>query len=269
MHKPKLLDRVRAVARVRHLSLRTEQAYSDCIRRFILYHKKRHPEEMGTEEIQLFLSHLAVEGQVSASTQNVALCALLFLYRDVLQVELPFVEGIQRAKRPTRVPVVFTRREVEKLLALLSGSYGLIVRLLYGSGLRLMEAARQRVVGIVVEVIHVAVEKFGRLSSNLGVSDEDDLGAAVREISSFGWYQIRGGLHNQSLTNSTAATGTSVPRVMNDDSPFPNWNFVLLNFSETRINSAAGCIGIQHVQQSRAFDAGKKHVIGFRLAFDI
>jgi site-specific recombinase XerD len=84
MHKPKLLDRVRAFARVRHLSLRTEQAYSDWIRRFILYHQKRHPEQMGAEEIQLFLSHLAVEGQVSASTQNVALCALLFLYRDVL-----------------------------------------------------------------------------------------------------------------------------------------------------------------------------------------
>ena len=87
MHKPKLLDRVRAVARVRHLSLRTEQAYSDWIRRFILFHHKRHPEQMGAEEIQLFLSHLAVEGQVSASTQNVALCALLFLYRDVLQFE--------------------------------------------------------------------------------------------------------------------------------------------------------------------------------------
>src|SRR5215213_3046207 len=145
MQKPKLLDRVRAVARVRHLSLRTEQAYSDWIKRFILFHRKRHPDEMGPEEIRHFLSHLAVEGKVSASTQNVALCALLFLYRDVLRVELPYVEGIERAKRPTRLPVVFTRQEVERLLAQLSGTYALIAGLLYGSGLRLMEALRLRV----------------------------------------------------------------------------------------------------------------------------
>ena len=137
MQKPKLLDRVRAVARVRHLSLRTEQAYSDWIRRFVLFHQKRHPEQMGAEEIRLFLSYLAVEGRVSASTQNVALCALLFLYRDVLGIELPYVRGIQRAKRPTRVPVVFTRAEVSSLLSRFSGTYSLIAGLLYGSGLRL------------------------------------------------------------------------------------------------------------------------------------
>ena len=145
MEKPKLFDRVRAVARVRHLSLRTEQAYSDWIKRFILFHRKRHPEEMGTEEIRQFLSHLAVDGKVAASTQNVALCALLFLYRDVLGIELPYVEGIQRAKRPTRVPVVFTRAEAAALLSHLSGTYRLIAGLLYGSGLRLMEALRLRV----------------------------------------------------------------------------------------------------------------------------
>ena len=145
MHKPELLDRVRAVARVRHLSLRTEQAYSDWIRRFILFHHKRHPEQMGAEEIRQFLSHLAVEGKVAASTQNVALCALLFLYRDVLGVDLPYVEGIQRAKRPARVPAVFTRREVERLLKSLTGTYALIADLLYGSGLRLVEAVRLRV----------------------------------------------------------------------------------------------------------------------------
>jgi integron integrase len=157
MKKPKLLDRVRAVARVRHLSLRTEQAYSDWIRRFILFQRKRHPEEMGTEEIRQFLSHLAVEGSVSASTQNVALCALLFLYRDVLGVELPYVEGIQRAKRPARVPVVFTRKEVERLLARLSGTYGLIARLLYGSGLRVMESVRLRVKDLDFEYTEILV----------------------------------------------------------------------------------------------------------------
>jgi integron integrase len=145
MEKPKLFDRVRAVARVRHLSLRTEQSYSDWIKRFILFHRKRHPEEMGTEEIRQFLSHLAVDGKVAASTQNVALCALLFLYRDVLGVELPYVDGIRRAKRPARVPVVFTRAEAAALLSHLSGTYRLIAGLLYGSGFRLMEALRLRV----------------------------------------------------------------------------------------------------------------------------
>ena len=157
MHKPKLLDRVRAVARVRHLSLRTERAYSDWIRRFILFHKKRHPEQMAEGEIRQFLSHLAVEGNVSASTQNVALCALLFLYRDVLQVELPYVAGITRAKRPARVPVVFTRGEVSSLMSHLSGTYSLIAGLLYGSGLRLMEAARLRVKDLDFDYMEILV----------------------------------------------------------------------------------------------------------------
>src|SRR5918997_1331652 len=142
---PKPLDRVRSVARLRHLSISTERTYSDWIRRYILFHKKRHPAEMGSEEIRQFLSHLAVEGRVAASTQNQALAALLFLYRDVLGVELPYVEGIERAKRPHRVPVVFTREEVGRLLAELSGTYSLVASLLYGSGLRLMEALRLRV----------------------------------------------------------------------------------------------------------------------------
>lgn len=145
MNRPRLLDRVRATARLRHLSLRTEEAYADWIRRFILFHGKRHPSEMGLDEIRQFLSHLAVERRIAASTQNQALCALLFLYRDVLQAELPYVEGIERAKRPARLPVVFTRREVESLLARLTGTYSLITSLLYGSGLRLMEALRLRV----------------------------------------------------------------------------------------------------------------------------
>ena len=145
MAEPKLLDRVHAVARLRHLSLGTEKAYSDWIRRFILFHNKRHPSEMGADEVRRFLSHLAVEGRVAASTQNVALCALLFLYRDVLGTEMPYVEGVERVKRPARIPVVFSRQETEALLSQLAGTYRLIAGLLYGSGLRLMEALRLRV----------------------------------------------------------------------------------------------------------------------------
>ena len=109
MGQPKHLDRVRSVARLRHLSLSTKRTYSDWLRRYILFHRKCHPSEMGADDIRQFLTHLAVAGRVSASTQNQALCALLFLYRDVLGVELPYVEGIERAKRPARVPVVFTQ----------------------------------------------------------------------------------------------------------------------------------------------------------------
>lgn len=143
--KPKLLDQVRAVARLRHLSFSAERTYSDWIKRFILFHRKRHPSDMGAEEIRHFLSHLAVEGRVAASTQNQALAALLFLYRDVLGAELPFIDGIERAKRPQKVPVVFTREEVQAILSQLSGTYKLIASLLYGSGLRLMESLRLRV----------------------------------------------------------------------------------------------------------------------------
>lgn len=142
---------------MRHLSLGTERAYSGWVKRFIFFHKKRHPEEMGAEEVRQFLSHLAVEGDVAASTQNVALCALLFLYRDVLGVELPYVENIQRAKRPRRVPVVFTRAEAAALLSHLSGTYKLIAALLYGSGLRLTEALRLRVKDLDFEYMEITI----------------------------------------------------------------------------------------------------------------
>jgi integron integrase len=143
--KPKLLDEVRAVARMRHLSIRTEKAYVSWIRRFIFFHHKRHPREMGEVEIRAFISDLAVNGGITASTQTVALSALLFLYRDVLKQELPYVSNIERARKPRRLPVVFTRDEVKRILANLKGTHSLIGGLLYGSGLRLMECLRLRV----------------------------------------------------------------------------------------------------------------------------
>lgn len=145
MSQPKLLDEVRAAIRLRHFSIRTEEAYTNFIRRFIIFHGKRHPREMGVDEIRGFLTHLAVEGNVAASTQNVALSALLFLYRDVLRVELPFIDGVERAKRPARVPMVLTRDEVNRVLAHTSGVHQLMAGLLYGAGLRLMECVRLRV----------------------------------------------------------------------------------------------------------------------------
>lgn len=142
---PKLLDQVRDVLRTKHYSIRTETQYLQWIRRFILFHNKRHPREMGAPEVEAFLTHLAVQRQVSASTQNQALSALLFLYRDVLDVDLPWLADVTRAKRPQRLPVVLTRDEVQAVLARMSGTYGLMTSLLYGTGMRLMECVRLRV----------------------------------------------------------------------------------------------------------------------------
>lgn len=119
--KPKLLEQVRAVAMARHFSHRTEDVYHSFIKRFILFHNKRHPKEMGAEEITAFLTHLAVTEKVSASTQNQAFFALPFLYRDVLRIKLPNIEGVVRAKRPEHLPVVFTPNEAKAILSNLNG----------------------------------------------------------------------------------------------------------------------------------------------------
>ena len=159
MPSPKLLGQVRTVARVRHLSLSTERAYVGWIRRFILFHNKKHPKEMAETEIRRFISHLAVDAKISASTQTVALSALLFLYRDVLKKALPYVDHIERAKPSTKLPVVFTRNEVQAVLARLDGTHHLIAALLYGSGLRLMEAIRLRVKDIDFERGEITVRE--------------------------------------------------------------------------------------------------------------
>ena len=142
---PRLLERVRWHLRVKHYSLRTERAYIDWIRRFILFHGKRHPNEMGEGEISAFLTSLAVEDHVAASTQNQALSALLFLYQQVLERKLDFMDKIERVTRPPKIPVVFTRNEARAVLDQLRGSYQLMGELLYGSGLRLLECLRLRV----------------------------------------------------------------------------------------------------------------------------
>jgi len=141
----KLLDQARDILRAKHYSYRTEQSYLDWMRRFILFHDKRHPLEMGAPEIQAFLTHLAVEKNVSASTQNQALSAILFLYREVLQKELDPILLPSTAKRPERLPTVLTRGEVLAIINQMTGVYKLMAQLLYGSGLRLMECLRLRI----------------------------------------------------------------------------------------------------------------------------
>lgn len=152
----KLLDQLREVLRLKHYSYRTEQSYVDWVRRFILFHNKRHPADMGAPEIRAFLAHLATEGNVSASTQNQALSALLFLYREVLHKEIDSVL-LPSAKRPQRLPTVLTRDEVFRLLNQMDGVHQRMAQLLYGSGLRLMECVRLRVQDIDFEYRTITV----------------------------------------------------------------------------------------------------------------
>lgn len=142
---PKLLDQVRDKIRLKHYSIRTEQAYTDWIKRFILYFDKRHPRDMGASEVERFLTHLAVEAKVAASTQNQAKAALLFLYKEVLAIELPWLDNVEQAKAPKRLPVVLNRDEIHAILLRLSGTPHLIASLLYGTGMRIMECLRLRV----------------------------------------------------------------------------------------------------------------------------
>jgi integron integrase len=142
---PKLLDQVRETIRRKHYSIRTEAAYVDWIKRYIFFHNKTHPAEMGAKEIEQFLNHLAVQKHVAASTQNQALSALIFLYREVLKKDFEWMDNLERAKKPVRLPVVLTEDELRHVLAHLDGRNWLMASLLYGSGLRLMECVRLRV----------------------------------------------------------------------------------------------------------------------------
>ena len=155
--KPRFLDTVRGALRTRHYSRRTEEAYVAWIRRFILFHGKRHPVDMGAPEVSRFLTWLAVERHVAASTQNQALGALLFLYRSVLETEMPWLDDLVRARRPEHLPVVLTRDEVRLVLGALVGTPRLMAFLLYGAGLRLLECCRLRVQDVDFGANHIVV----------------------------------------------------------------------------------------------------------------
>jgi len=156
-NKPKLLDQVGDVIRRRHYSIRTEQAYVDWIKRFILYHGKRHPRDMAEEEVTKFLTYLARDRNVAVSTQNQALSALLFLYKDVLKQEIGWLENVERARRPAKMPVVLSPTELKRVFTHMHGVPKLMAGLLYGSGLRLMECVRLRVKDVDFELAQITV----------------------------------------------------------------------------------------------------------------
>jgi integron integrase len=154
---PRLLDQLRHQTQVRHYSYRTEQAYVGWVRRFIIFHNRRHPASMGASEVESFLSHLASKRNVAAATQNQALSAVLFLYRAVLKVELPWLENIVRATRPRRLPVVLTPGEARAVIAHLDGVHWLIASLLYGSGLRVLESLRLRIKDVDLQILQLTI----------------------------------------------------------------------------------------------------------------
>ena len=179
--------------RYRHYSLRTEQAYVDWIRRFILFHRKRHPAEREAGEIEAFLTHLAIERNVSASIQNQALSALLFLYKEVLELELPWLNTMERAKKPQRLPTVLTAREVNEVLGKLEGTIGLMVRLLYGTGMRLMECVRLRVKDVDFEMHQITVRDGKGQKDRVTMLPESLVAALQRHLS-----RVQG-LHQEDL----------------------------------------------------------------------
>lgn len=157
--QPKLLDQVRTTIRLRGMSYQTEKVYADWIKRFIIFHNKRHPKEMGAAEIRHFLAHLVNDRNVAPSTQNQALHALLFLYHEVLQIELPVIGDLQPAKKSPRAPVVFTREEVQAILSRMTGTKQTMASLLYGTGMRLIELLRLRVKDIDFQMNQITVRQ--------------------------------------------------------------------------------------------------------------
>lgn len=245
----KLLDTVRHQIRLRHFSYRTEKAYVYWIERFIRHHGLRHPNTMGKLEVEAFLTHLAIEGRVSASTQNQALAALLFLYGAVLEVEVGLVDAV-RAKRPQRVPLVLSRAEVRALLDGLDAlptqePYGLMGRLMYGAGLRLLECCRLRVKDVDLQRGQATV-RGGKGDKDRYVMLPESL--QVRIEQQLTW---RRGLHEQDLARGLGRV--ELPTAL--DKKFPRaafelgWQFL---FGSTRLSRCprTGRIGRHHVHES-------------------
>ena len=219
----KLLEQVRDTLRTRHYAYRTEQSYIQWIRRYILFHDKRHPKEMGLPEIETFLTHLAVEKNIAASTQNQALSALLFLYRETLGIDIPDTSlKIVRARKPKRLPVVLTRTEIQKVLGILEGRSQLVAQLLYGSGLRLSEALRLRVRDLDFETLQITIRGGKGNKDRVTMLPEKLIPALKNQLNRVSI------LHQKDLKNNTL--GVSLPDAL--DRKYPNaphewgWQYV-------------------------------------------
>jgi len=212
---PKLLDQMRAELRVSHYSIRTEHAYLDWVRRFILFHGKRHPKEMSANEVGAFLSHLAVDRSVSPSTQNQAKSAILFLYKRVLNIELAWLDEVVQAKRKTHLPVVLTPTEVRRLLEEMSGVTGLVASLLYGTGMRLLEALRLRVKDVEFERREIVIRDGKGGKDRVTVLPENlilPLQAQMAKSKALYLQDVADGFANVWMPNALATKYPNAPR---------------------------------------------------------
>lgn len=256
MEKPKLLDQVRNLMRVRHLSHKTERAYVGYIREYILFHNKKHPKDLGVDEIRDYLTHLAVVKKVAASTQNVAFNALIFLYKQVLQIELPPIRGVLRAKKPERLPVVFSSDEAGKIIGELKGTTRLMVSLLYGSGMRLTEVLRLRVKDVDFESGQIIVrdgkgEKDRR--TILPVSLAEELKAHLKRVKL---------LHEEDLTKGHGAVWLPYAlerKYKNADKSFV-WQYVFPSMKLSALRED-GIIRRHHTAESTVQEAVKKAIV--------
>jgi integron integrase len=258
---PKLLDQVRDRLRVKHYSIRTETQYVQWIRRFILFHDKRHPKDMGVAELEAFLTHLAVEGRVAASTQNQALSALLFLYREVLAINLPWLDNVVRAKTPQRLPVVLTRQEVVSVLDGMSGVYGLMARLLYGTGMRLMECVRLRVKDVDFEQAEILI-RDGKGAKDRVTMLPQSLVEALRAH-----LKIRQRLYEEDRAKGMASV--YLPDAL--DRKYPNaavdwaWQYIF-NSGSYSIDPRSGAERRHHIDEKLLQRAVKKAVVASGIA---
>ncbi|MGI9262566.1 MAG: integron integrase, partial [Woeseiaceae bacterium] len=257
------MDKVRRIMRVHRYAFLTEKVYCHWIRDFILFNDKRHPREMGAAEIQRYLSHLATSRQVSASTQNQALSALLFLYQRVLQLNLPWLDDIIRAKRPVRVPVVLTRNEVSRLFDCLDGQHWLIANLMYGSGLRLHEALRLRIKDIDSEYLQITIrdgkggkDRFTTLAEKLIPHIERQFARARRTFDQ----DMAKGRNGASTPYALDRKYVAAPKEWKWQCIFPSVNYSYIRFNREKRRHHLHSSGIQRAVKIGVRKAGiNKH----------
>ena len=251
----KLLDQVREAIRLRHYSIRTEQSYVSWIKRYILFHNKTHPRHMGKPEIEAFLTHLAVELKVSASTQNQAFNALLFLYRQVINKALDDSISAVRAKKPKRLPTVITREEVVEVIDCLDGTHQLMAKFLYGSGLRLMECVRLRVKDIDFQMNQIIVRDGKGLNDRATVLPESVKPLLKEHLE---WVKS---LHQDDLARGYG--GIYLPNAMARKSPNAGrewgWQYVFPS-KNLSVDSRSGETGRHHIHENNLQKAVKKAV---------
>lgn len=244
--RPGVLEVMRQSLRTKHYSIRTEEVYLGWVRRFIAFHGRRHPREMDQVEVAAFLSHLAVAGDVSASTQNQALSSILYLYREVLGISLPWMDDVVRAKRPRKLPVVLTRSEVQRLLLQTSGDTGLVARLLYGTGMRLLEGCRLRIKDVDLER-RIIVVRDGK-----GAKDRVTVlpGSLLDEIEQ----QVRRAVEISRIDRDSGADGVWLPHALArkyPSAPFEvHWHY-LFPAERLSVDPRSGARRRHHIDEKR------------------